>query len=135
MQCTKKGWLPRGNIDDYCNHCCIHDDSPLLHLRRSPVRLARYCNYSEAQTDMTYDPEAGVFSDFEPCFQCPSCLGYTAFKDDKHTVISLGSSVFNLLLNGDPYTVPAIGAEQVRCSSKVHSVLAWLNSQCSVLCY
>ncbi|KAG7177280.1 putative Mucin-5B-like 4 [Homarus americanus] len=80
-------------------------------------------------------PPEGVAaqSDFEQCFEGTSCLGHTIFKDDKHTGISLGSSVFNLLMNGDPYTVPVIGAEQVRCSSKIHSVLAWRNGQCTML--
>ncbi|XP_042232839.1 mucin-6-like [Homarus americanus] len=107
MQCTRKGWLPRGNIDDCCKHCCIHDDSHFFTFDGHQYDWHGYSNYSMAQTDMTYDPEAGVFSDLEP--------------------------VFNLLVNGDPYTVPVIGAEQVLCSSKVHSVLAWRNGQCTML--
>ncbi|KAG7162721.1 hypothetical protein Hamer_G025599 [Homarus americanus] len=58
---------------------------------------------------MTHDPEAGVFGDLGARFGGPSCLGRTTFEDDKHTVISLGSSVFNLLVNGDLYMVPVIG--------------------------
>ncbi|KAG7157009.1 Mucin-2-like 3, partial [Homarus americanus] len=133
MQCTRKGWIPRGDIDDCCKHCSVYDDPHFVTFDGYRYDWHGYCNYSVAQTDRTYNPEAGVFSDFEPCFGGPSCLGRSTFKDHKHTVISLGHSVFNLLVNGDPYAVPLVGAEPVRCSSKVHPVLAWRNGQCTML--
>ncbi|KAG7158521.1 putative Mucin-5B-like 5 [Homarus americanus] len=86
--CTRKGWLP---IDD----CCVHDEPHFFTFEGH--RYDWHCNYSLAQTDMTYDPEAGVFGDFEPCF------------GDLPASDTPPSRAINTPVNGDPYTVAVIG--------------------------
>ncbi|XP_071535913.1 LOW QUALITY PROTEIN: mucin-2-like [Panulirus ornatus] len=134
IKCYQGQWNPSSLIEDCCRHCCLHDDPHIYTFDDYQYDWHGTCNYSVAQTDHTFYPEAAIFSDFQPCNGRASCLQHTTFRDNPHTIISLDNAdVFTMLVNGDPYVVAETGVEAVRSSGRVHSVLAWRNGHCAML--
>nr|XP_053651113.1 mucin-5B-like [Cherax quadricarinatus] len=133
MTCTRGSWTLSSTIDNCCRHCYIHDDPHIYTFDDHRYDWHGNCNYSVAQVENSYDPPAGVFSDFEACYGLASCLGFTTFKDNPHTLISLDTSVFNIKVNGDPYVVPLAGIHAVTSSGGTHPVLVWRSNQCILL--
>lgn len=76
----------------YCftgKHCALYNDPHLLTFDGYNYDWHDDCNYTVTQNDPTYDPEIGVFSNFDRCWGCASCLGRTTFRNDPHTIITL----------------------------------------------
>ncbi|XP_069188454.1 mucin-5B-like [Procambarus clarkii] len=134
LQCAKGVWTPTQHIEDCCKHCYLYNDPHIETFDQFRYDWHGICNYSVAQSDLTYTPEVGVFSDFDQCNGHASCLSRTTFRDNPHTVITLDSgSVFDITVNGDLYTVPASGAHAVVSSAGAHPVLAWRDGGCIYL--
>lgn len=47
------------------------------------------CNHSLTQQGTTYNPDLGIFTDFERCWGCGSCPSHTTFRNDPHTVVTI----------------------------------------------
>ncbi|KAG7161633.1 Mucin-5B-like 1 [Homarus americanus] len=126
MTCKNTCWEPMDEIDDCCNVCSLDNDPHMITFDDYKYEWHGTCNYSLAQSDSTEFPEIGVFGDFRPCNRKASCLDICTFKNDEHTVITLThSSVFDILVNGDPYHVKPGKVQAVKSSHGCHPVLVW----------
>ncbi|KAG7165857.1 von Willebrand factor-like [Homarus americanus] len=126
--------LSLANALDVGKHCYVFDDPHIVTFDEYRYDWHGACNYSIAQSDFSYNPEVGVFGDFERCWGCASCLRRTTFKNDRNTVITINTgAIFDLMVNGAPYVVPALGIHPVVSPDGVHPVLAWRNGKCVLL--
>ncbi|XP_071535745.1 von Willebrand factor-like isoform X2 [Panulirus ornatus] len=126
MVCYNSCWTPVGTIDDCCNHCCLHDDPHIYTFDGYQYDWHGICNYSVAQSDLTYYPDVAVYSDFVACYGRASCLAHTTFKNDPHTVITLfNGAVFDLIVNGESFHVKPGKVQTVKSSAGCHPVLVW----------
>ncbi|XP_045581501.2 mucin-6 [Procambarus clarkii] len=134
LRCLSGVWTPTPTIEDCCRHCYLYNDPHIKTFDDYNYDWHGICNYSLAQSDFTYAPEVGVFSDFNQCNDQASCLSRTTFRDNPNTIITLDSgSVFVIIVNGEQYTVPASGAHPVQSSAGPHPVLAWRDAGCIYL--
>ncbi|XP_042235032.1 von Willebrand factor-like [Homarus americanus] len=134
LTCRRGVWSPTHRIEDCCKHCYLYNDPHIRTFDDYRYDWHGTCNYSVAQSDFTYKPDVGIFSDFESCNGRASCLAHTTFKDNPHTAITIWSEdVFNLVVNGDTYVVPVAGAHAVQSDGVNHPVLAWRDGGCVYL--
>ncbi|XP_045107299.1 SCO-spondin-like [Portunus trituberculatus] len=141
LVCVNGQWKATGIIEDCCAHCFLFNAHHVDTFDDNHYMWGRSCNYSIVQTGLTHQPRVAVFSTFEPCFGINSqqyCLQQTTFRNDPHTLITLrnkpGDAIFDILVNGNGYTVPDNVVQEVRSSPGLtHNVLAWRELGCVFL--
>ncbi|XP_053651879.2 von Willebrand factor-like [Cherax quadricarinatus] len=132
LVCVGGAWTPTQKIEECCKHCYLYNDPHIKTFDGYYYNWNGLCNYSLAQSDFSYTPEVGVYSTFQFCKGHASCLSQTTFKDNAHTVITIdcSSTTFDVIVNGDKYTVPQTGVANVQSSQGAQPVLTWRETDC-----
>ncbi|KAK8392656.1 hypothetical protein O3P69_014824 [Scylla paramamosain] len=139
--CVNGQWEATGIIEDCCAHCFLFNTHHVYTFDDNLYIWGSPCNYSVVQTGLTHHPKVAIFSSFGSCFNTnsqPYCLQQTTFRNDPYTVITLmnepGDAIFDILVNGNAYTVPDNVVQEVRSSPVlIHPVLAWRELGCVFL--
>nr|XP_027232532.1 mucin-2-like isoform X2 [Penaeus vannamei] len=135
LRCRNGQWTTNWILEKCCSRCGLYNDPHIITFDIYRYDWHGTCNYSIAQSDLSYDPRTGVFSDFQPCNRRASCLDTTTFRDNPNTIITLSSRSNNtIIVNGEDFVIPKTGIVPVISSGPTtHPVLVWQSDGCVIL--
>nr|XP_045610359.1 otogelin-like protein [Procambarus clarkii]XP_045610360.1 otogelin-like protein [Procambarus clarkii] len=137
MTCEGGNWKPTGEIETHCPQCEVFDDPHFWSYDRHRFDYHGDCKYAISQKGNSIDPEYGIFAQFQRCYNMPSCVQKTTFKDNPELQIEIGEwglaspGIFKIRANGEEIEVPAGPyAQRVTAGGVKHNVLVWRQGEC-----
>ncbi|XP_045117889.1 mucin-2-like isoform X2 [Portunus trituberculatus] len=134
LECKAGQWVPTGYINACCSQCSMYSASHFITYDNHHYDWNGVCNYTLTQQGSTFNPDMGVFIDLETCWGCGACPSKITFRNHPNELLVITTKyLFDILVNGEAFHVPAYGIHRVKTSYGNHDVFAWRRESCLVI--